>query len=78
MSFWQLYKSPLGYTNNNNNQIDSYGIDHSGFSTKDEMQYKNARINRENNKLFIYNLIVCNKLVLLPLYRGKPAVTIMY
>ena len=49
MSFWQQYKSPLGYTNNNNNQIDSYGVDHSSFSTQDELQYQNARINRENN-----------------------------
>ena len=49
MSFWQQYKSPLGYTNNNNNQIDSYGVDHSGFNTQDELQYQNARINREKN-----------------------------
>ena len=49
MSFWQQYKSPLGYTNNNINQIDSYGVDHSGFNTQDELQYQNARINREKN-----------------------------
>ena len=49
MSFWQQYKSPLGYTNNNNNQIASYGVDHSGFNTQDELQYQNARINHENN-----------------------------
>ena len=39
----------MGYTNNNNNQIDSYGVNHSGFNTQDELQYQNARINRENN-----------------------------
>ena len=49
MSYWKQYKSPLGYTNNNNNQIDSYGVNHSGFNTQDELQYQNARINRENN-----------------------------
>ena len=47
MAFWKQYSSPLGYANNGN-QIDSYGVDHSGFSTQDEVQYQTARINREN------------------------------
>ena len=48
MSFWQQHKSPLGYVSNGN-KIDTYGVDHSGFTTRDELQYQNARINRENN-----------------------------
>ncbi len=47
MAFWKQYSSPLGYANNGN-QIDSYGVDHSGFSTQDEVQYQTARVNREN------------------------------
>ena len=47
MSFWKNYTSPLGYVSNGNS-IDSYGVDHSGFTTRDELQYQNARINREN------------------------------
>lgn len=48
MSFWKKYQSPLGY-HGNNNRIDSYGVDHSGFTTRDELAYQNARINREND-----------------------------
>jgi len=48
MSFWQQHKSPLGYVSNGN-KIDTYGVDHSAFTTRDELQYQNARINRENN-----------------------------
>ena len=47
MSFWKTYTSPLGYESNGNS-VDSYGVDHSGFTTRDELQYQNARINREN------------------------------
>lgn len=39
MNFGRQYKSPLGYYNNDN-QIDSYGVDHSGFSTRDELNYQ--------------------------------------
>lgn len=28
--------------------IDSYGVDHSGFSVRDELEYQNARLAREN------------------------------
>ncbi len=42
MDIWKKYKSPLGYYNNDN-QIDSYGVDHSGVSTRDELNYQMAR-----------------------------------
>lgn len=48
MSFWKQYISPLGYVSNGNT-IDTYGVDHSGFTTRDELQYQTARINREND-----------------------------
>mgnify|MGYP007070231268 CR=1 FL=1 len=34
--------------NDEDDKIDTYGVDHSGFSTRDELYYQNARINREN------------------------------
>ena len=48
MSFYKQYTSPLGYVSNGN-PIDTYGVDHSGFTTRDELQYQTARINREND-----------------------------
>ena len=36
MNFFERYKSPLGYSFEEGN-IDSYGVDHSGFSTRDEI-----------------------------------------
>ena len=39
------YKSPLGYTLGSNN-VDSYGVNHSGFSTRDELAYQTARQQR--------------------------------
>ena len=47
MDFYGKYKSPLGYYNNAN-QIDSYGVNHSGFTTRDELEYQFARQQREN------------------------------
>ena len=47
MDFFGKYKSPLGYYNNAN-QIDSYGVNHSGFTTRDELEYQFARQQREN------------------------------
>ena len=44
------YKSPLGYQTGEN-QIDSYGVDHSGFSTRDEIEYQMARQQRENQMI---------------------------
>ena len=47
MDFLGKYKSPFGYYNNAN-QIDSYGVNHSGFTTRDELEYQFARQQREN------------------------------
>ncbi|MBP5398887.1 MAG: hypothetical protein J6Y53_00530 [Alphaproteobacteria bacterium] len=47
MDFFGKYQSPFGYQNGDNG-IDSYGVDHSGFSTQDELQYQNLRLSREN------------------------------
>ena len=48
------YKSPLGYTLGSNN-VDSYGVNHSGFSTRDELAYQTARQQRENQIMQNYN-----------------------
>ena len=48
MSFYKQYTSPLGYVSNGN-PIDTYGVDHSGFTIRDELAYQTARINREND-----------------------------
>ena len=47
MDFFGSYKSPFGYESGKNGGVDSYGVDHSGFSTQDELQYQTARTNRE-------------------------------
>ena len=47
MNLYGNYKSRLGYQTGEN-QIDSYGVDHSGFSTRDELEYQFARREREN------------------------------
>ena len=47
MDFYGKYKSPFGYYNNAN-QIDSYGVNHRGFTTRDELEYQFARQQREN------------------------------
>ena len=47
MDFFGKYQSPFGYQNGDNG-IDSYGVDHSGFSTQDELQYQTLRLSREN------------------------------
>ena len=48
------YKSPLGYQVGEN-QIDTYGVDHSGFFTRDEIAYQMARQQRENQMIKNYN-----------------------
>ena len=48
------YKSPLGYSTGDNN-IDAYGVDHSGFSNRDELEYQIAREARENQIIQNYN-----------------------
>ena len=47
MDMYLRYKSKFGYQNGNN-QIDSYGVDHSGFTTQDEVAYQFAREEKEN------------------------------
>ena len=47
MDMYGSYKSPFGYENGINGGVDSYGVDHSGFSTQDELQYQTARAERE-------------------------------
>ena len=47
MDMYGSYKSPFGYENGVNGGVDSYGVDHSGFSTQDELQYQTARAERE-------------------------------
>ncbi|MBR1826014.1 MAG: hypothetical protein IJ770_05455 [Alphaproteobacteria bacterium] len=39
--------SALGYRSGGG-KIDSYGVDHSGFSVRDELEYQRARMEREN------------------------------
>ena len=46
MSFFKNYRTPFGYVADGN-QVDAYGVDHSGFSTRDEVQYQFARQERE-------------------------------
>ena len=41
------YKSKFGYQIGNN-QTDSYGVDHSGFTLQDEVAYQFAREEKEN------------------------------
>lgn len=53
MGFFYKYKSPLGYTTGDN-RIDSYGVDHSNFSIRDELEYQMARQKRENRLLENY------------------------
>ncbi|MBE6454408.1 MAG: hypothetical protein E7017_05965 [Alphaproteobacteria bacterium] len=47
MDMYPKYKSKLGYQNGNN-QIDSYGVDHSSFTLQDEVAYQFAREEKEN------------------------------
>ena len=54
MNFYSNYKSPLGYQTGEG-QIDTYGVDHSGFSTRDELEYQFARQNKENQLIQNYN-----------------------
>ena len=48
MDIYPKYTSPFGYQTGTGG-IDTYGVDHSGFTTRDELQYQTARINREND-----------------------------
>lgn len=54
MDFFKKYTTPSGYVTDSN-QADEYGIDHSGFSTRDELEYQFARQERENQLADILN-----------------------
>ncbi len=54
MDFYAKYTSPLGYQTGEND-IDSYGVDHSGFTTRDEVEYQLARQEKENQLIKNYN-----------------------
>ena len=47
MDIWDEIKKLSGYQSRNGGG-DSYGVDHSGFSTRDELEYQSARLAREN------------------------------
>ncbi|MBR6730955.1 MAG: hypothetical protein IKL90_06425, partial [Alphaproteobacteria bacterium] len=48
MPLYRKLKSLLGYQNLPNSSLDSYGVDHSGFTTRDELEYQFARQDRED------------------------------
>ena len=54
MDMYPKYISPFGYQTNNG-KIDSYGVDHSGFTTRDELEYQFARDKREQDLMNQYN-----------------------
>ena len=54
MDIYQKYISPLGYQTGDGN-TDSYGVDHKGFSLRDELEYQTARQKRENQLIQNYN-----------------------
>ena len=54
MDLYGKYQSPFGYQVGDNG-IDSYGVDHSGFSLRDEIEYQTARDNRESQMMQMYN-----------------------
>ena len=54
MDLYGKYKSPFGYQVGDNG-IDSYGVDHSGFTLRDEIEYQTARDNRESQMMQMYN-----------------------
>ena len=53
MDMYKRYKSALGYELGDDG-IDSYGVDHNGFSTRDELAYQFARDKREGKLLDYY------------------------
>ena len=57
MDMFRKFKSIFGYENNDDekNKIDSYGVDHSNFSLRDEIEYQMARNNREEQFKQSYN-----------------------
>lgn len=47
MDIWDEIKKLQGYQSGNGG-VDSYGVDHSGFSLRDELEYQSVRLAREN------------------------------
>lgn len=60
MDIWPKYKSPLGYLAGDS-KIDTYGVDHSKFSLRDEITYQMARANREEQLIKSFNRQGINK-----------------
>ena len=54
MDLYEKYKSPLGYEIGNDG-VDSYGVNHRGFSRRDELEYQMARQQREQQLMQNYN-----------------------
>ena len=54
MDMYNKFQSPLGYQTGEG-QIDTYGVDHSGFSARDELEYQFARQDKENQLIQNYN-----------------------
>ncbi len=55
MSQFSMKKSPFGCILDEEKQIDSYGVDHSGFSLRDELAYQIARTNQEEKLQKCFN-----------------------
>lgn len=60
MDIWPKYKSPLGYLAGDS-KIDTYGVDHSKFSLRDEIAYQMARADREEQLIKSFNSQGINK-----------------
>ena len=54
MDLYEKYKSPLGYEIGDDG-VDSYGVNHRGFSRRDELEYQVARQQREQQLMQNYN-----------------------
>ncbi|MBR1601555.1 MAG: hypothetical protein IJ677_08265 [Alphaproteobacteria bacterium] len=54
MDMYPQYKSALGYQIGEDG-VDSYGVNHNRFSTRDELEYQVARQQRENQLIQNYN-----------------------
>ena len=54
MDMFNKYKSLLGYQNGEN-QIDTYGVNHSNFSVRDELAYQMLRQQKEGQMINNYN-----------------------
>ena len=60
MDIWPKYKSTLGYLAGDS-KIDTYGVDHSKFSLRDEIAYQMARADREEQLIKNFNSQGINK-----------------